>query len=108
MAAPTGRQKRRSGRIADATEVRETLTRILRREETDSVVVSRKICSSHYDENGKPVREEELETNIVPVPAKIKDVNKAAELLGKGYGLFTERNQTAAEPVIIWGVDDLA
>ncbi|AYH41308.1 terminase [Christensenella minuta] len=80
-----------SSRIADAREVQETLTRILRREETESVVIVCKTRKSSYDKAGKRKTEEKETPEIVRIPAKISDVNKAAELLGKVHGLYTDK-----------------
>jgi hypothetical protein len=43
-------------------------------------------------EDGKPRKEtfEEETAEIVPIPARLSDSNKAAELLGKRYGLFND------------------
>jgi phage terminase small subunit len=42
----------------------------------------------------------------VQIPTKISDVNKAAELLGKRYGIFTDKvNMDISIPVVIH--DDL-
>lgn len=77
--------------IAKQDEVLQTLTRVLRREETETVVVTVKNRRSYYDDNGKKVIEESEEPMIVAIPTRISDVNKAAELLGKRYGLYTDK-----------------
>ena len=62
------------------------------------------------DENGtmrkQTVKEEVPE--IVEIPAKLSDANKAAELLGKRYGLFTDKLQlnTPNVPVILDNIPD--
>ncbi|HFL3586851.1 TPA: terminase small subunit [Clostridioides difficile] len=63
-----------SKRIADAKEVMEYLTKILRNQEQEEVVI--------VSENGP---------EIIKKDVSIKDRNKAAELLGKRYALWTER-----------------
>lgn len=78
-------------RIATAQEVMETLTRILRRESKETVVVTCKSRITKYDKDGKKCIEEKEEPKIVEIPARNTDVNKAAELLGKRYGLYTEK-----------------
>ena len=78
-------------RVATAQEVMETLTRILRRESKETVVVTCKRRISTYDENGKKRIEDREEPIVVEVPTKNADVNKAAELLGKRYGLYTDK-----------------
>ena len=80
-----------STRIAKADEVLEALTRILRREEKESVVVTVKTRKSWYDEKGKKQIMDIEEPKIVDIPPKLNDVNRAAELLGKRWGLYTEK-----------------
>ena len=81
--------------IADQDEVMRYLTAVMRREKTESVVVTLSRETSTYvpDENGtmrkQTVKEEVPE--IVKIPAQLKDANKAAELLGKAYGMYTDR-----------------
>jgi phage terminase small subunit len=77
--------------IADQDEVLQTLTRVLRRQEMDTVVVTCKERSSGYDKNGKKVIIEKEVPQLVQVPTKVSDLNKAAELLGKRYALFTDK-----------------
>lgn len=83
-----------SEKIADQKEVLEHLTRVLRREEKESVVVTLKKKVSGYvaDETGKMHRKtiENEEVKIVEIPTKISDTTKAAELLGKRYGIWTD------------------
>lgn len=69
----------------------QTLTRVLRRQEMDTVVVTCKERSSGYDKNGKKVIIEKEVPQLVQVPTKVSDLNKAAELLGKRYALFTDK-----------------
>jgi len=93
-------------RIAKQDEVLQTLTRIIRREEKEVVVVTVKSRRSFYDENGKKVIEEKEEPVPVEIPTKISDVNKAADLLGKRYGIWTDNVKIFGNvPVQI--VDDL-
>nr|DAM76365.1 MAG TPA: Terminase small subunit [Caudoviricetes sp.] len=80
--------------IADQDEVLQTLTRVLRRQEMDTVVVTCKERSSGYDENGKKVIIEKEVPQLVRVQTKVSDLNKAAELLGKRYALFTDKVET--------------
>lgn len=77
--------------IAKQDEVLQTLTRVLRRQEPDTVVVTCKERRSGYDENGKKVTVEKEVPQLVQVPTRVSDLNKAAELLGKRYGLYTEK-----------------
>lgn len=80
--------------IAKQDEVLQTLTRVLRRQEMDTVVVTCKERSSGYDENGKKVIVEKEIPRVVQIPTRVNDLNKAAELLGKRYGLYTEKIET--------------
>lgn len=90
----------RSKKIADATEVLETLTRVLRREEHENVVVTLKKRTADYDERGKKRNIEQEEPQIVEIPTKVSDVNKAAELLGRRYALFTDRVSMEGEGLV--------
>lgn len=45
---------------------------------------------------------------VVEIPAKLNDSNKAGELLGKYYKLFTDKTEVSgAVPVVIAGDDDI-
>lgn len=77
--------------IAEQDEVLQTLTMILRRQAKESVVVTLKSHKTHFDKNGKKVVKDEETPVPVEIPTKISDVNKAAELLGKRYGLFIDK-----------------
>lgn len=75
-----------SEKIATAEEVMEYLTRVLRGEETEFLLGA----------NGKPTR----------IEVTAKDRIKCAELLGKRYGIYTEKTKVeGAIPVVI--KDDL-
>ena len=84
--------------IAKQDEVLQYLTAVMRREKTESIVVTLSRETSTYvpDDEGKmrkqTVKEEFPE--IVEIPAKLSDSNKAAELLGKRYSLFTDKVQS--------------
>ena len=80
--------------IAKQDEILQTLTRVLRRQEMDTVVVTCKERRSGYDEKGKKVITEKEVPQLVQVPTKVSDLNKAAELLGKRYALFTDKVET--------------
>lgn len=82
-------------RTADAQEVLEYLTSVMRREKKECIVVTLTKETSTYvpDDQGKPRKQtvkEEI-AQIVEIPAKLSDSNKAAELLGKRYGLYTDK-----------------
>jgi phage terminase small subunit len=69
----------KSNRIADATEVLEYLTRIIRNEETEEAVLT--VNTGDFTSEVRKVQKE----------ISAKDKIKAAELLGKRYGLYTEK-----------------
>ncbi len=82
-------------RTADAQEVLEYLTSVMRREHKENVVVTLSKETSTYvpDEKGtmrKQTVKEEI-PQIVEIPTRVSDANKAAELLGKRYGLYTDK-----------------
>lgn len=81
--------------IAKQDEVMKYLTSVMRREKMESVVVtlSREESSYEPDENGvmrKHTIKEDV-PQIVEIPAKLSDANKAAELLGRAYGIYSDR-----------------
>ena len=82
--------------IADATEVMKYLTKVMRNELTEEVVVVEgegEGCSS---------------ARVVKKDMSAKDRNKAAELLGKRYRLFTDKVEVEGDiPVVISGGDKL-
>lgn len=98
--------------IAKQDEVMKYLTSVMRREYCEHVVVtlSEEITNYVPDAEGKmrkqTVKKEKPE--VVKIPARLADANKAAELLGKRYSLFTDKvDVTGAVPVVITGEDDL-
>ena len=81
--------------IADQNEVMKYLTSVMRREKKENVVVTLSKETSNYvpDDNGtmrKQTIKEEI-PQIIEIPARLSDSNKAAELLGKAYGIYSER-----------------
>lgn len=81
-------------RIAKAEEVLEYLTRVIRGEETEQVVVTESIGDFMS------------EARVINKELSAKDRIKAAELLGKRYRLFTEKVELEGSiPVQI--VDDI-
>ena len=81
--------------IADQDEVMKYLTSVMRRELSEHVVVTLVEEKSTYepDDEGK-MRKQTTKTEkpeIVEIPARLADANKAAELLGKAYALFTDK-----------------
>jgi len=103
-------KEKESDLIAKQDEVLKYLTEVMRREKTESVVVTLSRESSVYvpDENGtmrkKTVKEEV--PRIVEIPAKLSDSNKAAELLGKYYSLFTDK-MSLDGPAVVQIIDDI-
>ena len=86
--------------IADQNEVIKYLTSVMRREATESIVVTLSEEETKYveDEHGT-MRKQTIKKEvpkIVEIPAKLSDANKAAELLGKRYGLYIEEQEKAA------------
>ncbi|EOO30771.1 hypothetical protein IIU_05088 [Bacillus cereus VD133] len=84
-----------SERIADAEEVLMYLTKVIRREELENVVVTVKSSRSWYDDKGKKNTEEVEEPQIVQIPSRLSDSNKAAELLGKRHMMWTEKKEVS-------------
>ena len=85
-----------SNRIAKAEEVLEYLTRVIRNEEKEEVVVT--------------VNVGDFQTEIKKVKKELsaKDKLKAAELLGKRYRLFTEKVEADVNQVVVFtGEDEL-
>ena len=99
--------------IADQDEVLRYLTAVMRREMMESVVVTLQSKTEKWvndEQTGKLKKQTVTEESpaVVPIPAKLSDANKAAELLGKRYSLFTDKvNIDAAIPVVICGADEL-
>ena len=91
--------------IAKQDEVLQTLTRVLRRQEPDTVVVTCKERRSGYDENGKKVIVEKEVPQLVQVPTRVSDLNKAAELLDKRYGLYTDKIEQTVDAELNITVD---
>ena len=83
-----------SERIADVKEVMDYLTAVMRREKRENVVVTISEEKSKYNPDDKgTMRRQTVKTEkpvVVEIPAKLTDANKAAELLGKRYGIFKD------------------
>ena len=91
--------------VARQDEVLAALTRILRREATESAIVSTRSRVPTLCADGKVRYAERTETRVVEIPPKISDVNRAADLLGRRCGLWSERTEVAGSDVRI--VDDV-
>lgn len=104
--------EKESDLIATQDEVLRYLTSVMRREMAEHVVVTTSEKKSFYepDANGvvRKVTEEHEEPQIVEIPARLSDANKAAELLGKRYSLFKDNvDINGTIPVVISGGDEL-
>ena len=100
--------------IADQDEVMRYLTSVMRREKMESVVVTLNTEKTSYvpDENGT-MRKQSVKQEIpqiIEIPAQLRDANKAAELLGKAYGIYTDKVDVDADMdlniTIDYGEDD--
>jgi phage terminase small subunit len=78
-----------SEKVANASEVMEYLTSVMRGEHTEEVVV----VEGNGDGFSSATR--------VDKDVSAKDRLKAAELLGKRYGIFTEKTKLEVDPVVI-------
>jgi len=97
--------------IADQDEVMRYLTSVMRREKTESIVVTLNKETSKYvpDAEGKMRKQtiKEEVPQIVKIPAQLRDANKAAELLGRAYGLYTEKVEMDVSIPVFSGEDAL-
>ena len=100
--------------IANQDEVMRYLTAVMRREKMESVVVTLNTEKTSYvpDKNGtmrKQTVKQEI-PQIIEIPAQLRDANKAAELLGKAYGIYTDKVDVDADMdlniTIDYGEDD--
>ncbi|ABK61622.1 MULTISPECIES: terminase small subunit [Clostridium] len=90
-------------RIAKAEEVLQYLTRVVRGEENEPLAVQEQEPVIGEDGKKKGYR---TVTKVINIGPNIKDRNKAAELLGKRYRLFTEKVEVEGN-VGIEIVDDI-
>lgn len=97
--------------IADQDEVMRYLTSVMRREKTESIVVTLNKETSTYvpDAEGKMRKQtvKEEVPQIVKIPAQLRDANKAAELLGKAYGIYTDRVEAEVTIPVFGGEEEL-
>ena len=82
--------------IADQNEVMKYLSSVMRRDLKESVVVTLQNKTEKWvkdEETGKLKKQTVTEESpaVVEIPARLSDANKAAELLGKAYGLYKEK-----------------
>ena len=94
--------------IALEEEILVTLTKIMRREETEDTVVKLRDERKTTEEDGKTVVSRDEYAETVKVRPKLADVLRAAELIGKSYGMFSERVEGSITlPLVICGEDEL-
>lgn len=91
--------------VARRDEVLAALTRILRREATESAIVTTRERVPTLCADGKVRYTERTDTRVVEIPPKISDVNRAADLLGRRCGLWDEPREASGPDVRI--VDDV-
>lgn len=99
-----------SEKIASQKEVLEHLTRVMRREEQEHQVVTLRTKQEKWfpDDQGT-MRKQTVETEeaeVVPMPTRVSDTNKAAELLGKRYAMWTDKQDIIATELVTI-VDDI-
>jgi len=78
--------------IAKQDEVLRYLTKVMRREEKEYQVVTLRKSRSWYEDGKKQTIEEEV-PEIIEIPSRLSDSNKAAELLGKRYVMWTDKKE---------------
>lgn len=90
--------------ISDQREVLRDLTRQFRREEIDYQVVM--IKKPSFDDNGNFLGIEE-KPEVLKLPTQNRDSIKAGELLGKRFGMWTDKVEleTASQVVIVDDTD---
>lgn len=84
----------RTEKTADAQEVLEYLTAVMRNEVTEEVVVVE--CDGEGCSSARRVEKD----------VSVKDRNKAAELLGKRYRLFIDKIEADVNQVVVFGGED--
>lgn len=98
--------------IADQDEVMQYLTSVMRREKKEAVVVTLQSKTEKWvqvEGTGQLKKQTVIEEHpaVVDIPAKLSDANKAAELIGKRYGIFKDNVKLDVTPVVIGGDDGL-
>lgn len=98
--------------IADQDEVMRYLTAVMRREKLEAVVVTLQTKTEKWitdETTGKLKKQSVTEEKpaVVDIPARLSDANKAAELIGKRYGIFKDNVKIDVTPVVIGGDDGL-
>lgn len=91
-------------KIASQKEVLQRLTAVARREEKEVVVVTVTEEAAEWVDGRKNIRKKEKPI-LVEIPAKLTDTNKALELLGKRYRLWTDKVELDTDMNILVKVD---
>ena len=99
-----------SDKIVSIKEIQEYLTSVMRREHKESVVVTVSEKRTFYapDENGT-MRKQTIEKEtpqIVEIPARLSDANKAAETLAKMQGGFDNKLNVELTVPVFEGIDE--
>ena len=97
-------ESKEDDRIAKQDEVLRYLTSVMRREHVENVVVTLMEEQTTYvpDEHGT-MRKQTIKhevPQVVEIPAKLSDANKAAELLGKRYCLWTDKVDVTSDGIV--------
>lgn len=85
-------------------ELMERLTKIGRREEKEHIVITVVEEQSEWVDGRKQSVRREV-PKIVEIPAKLSDTNKALELIGKRYVMWTDKVDTSADLTIVFEDD---
>lgn len=88
--------------IADQDEVLRYLSSVMRRQLKESVVVTLQTKTEKWvkDEDTGKLKKQTItqdEAAVIEIPARLSDSNKAAELLGKAYGIYTDKVDVDAD-----------
>lgn len=90
--------------IMKQEEIMKLLSRTGRRQEMESVVVTVTQERSEWIDGKKMTVKEEI-PKIVQIPAKLSDANRALELLGKRYAMWTDKIDSAGNMMIVFEDD---
>lgn len=98
--------------IADQDEVMRYLSAVMRREHKESVVVTLQNKTEKWvkDEDTGKLKKQTITKEspaVVEIPAKLSDANKAAELLGRAYGLYKDKVEADIILPVFGGEEDL-
>lgn len=100
-----------SDKIASIREIQEYLTSVMRRELTENIVVTTTEEKSIFvpDSDGKMRRQTTKKEipQVVEIPAKLSDANKAAETLAKMQGGFDNKMQLEVVIPVFGGENEL-